>query len=78
VVLELTARRAHAFTNGLVAQRALMAHAAMVLDSDAHSPGELVPMALARAITEGAGVGPGELDRVLADSPRALARRCLE
>ncbi|MCI4324020.1 MAG: histidinol phosphate phosphatase domain-containing protein [Thermoplasmata archaeon] len=77
VVLELTARRGHAFSNGHVALRALAARAPLVLDSDAHATSELVPYARARALTEGAGVGPDALDRVLSETPRALLRRCL-
>jgi putative hydrolase len=76
VVLELTARRGHAFTNGHVARRGREAKAPMVLDSDAHSTTDLVGYPRARALTEGAGLMPGELEKVLGGTPRTLLRRC--
>ncbi|MGA8542095.1 MAG: histidinol phosphate phosphatase domain-containing protein [Thermoplasmata archaeon] len=75
IVLEISARRGHSLTNGHVARLALEAGAELVVDSDAHDPGQLIPYERARKIALGAGVPEGALDRVLDDTPRRLVRR---
>ncbi|HZY91183.1 MAG TPA: histidinol phosphate phosphatase domain-containing protein [Thermoplasmata archaeon] len=75
-VLELSARRGHALTNGLVALRAVAAGAALVVDSDAHHADQLVAFELARAIAEGAGVAAPRVQDVLSDAPKRLLARC--
>jgi putative hydrolase len=75
VALEISARRGHSLANGLVARLALEAGAALVVDSDAHSPEQLVPLAQARRIAQGAGVPESELDRVLFRTPTEIIQR---
>jgi putative hydrolase len=75
VVLEISARRGHSLTNGLVVRRALEAGAELVVDSDAHDPSQLVPLEQARAIALGAGVSEAEVARVLFRAPEALFGR---
>ncbi len=72
VVLEISARRAHAFTNGHVAGLALERGVELVVDSDAHAPEQLVPPAFARRLALGAGVPAHELERVLETTPERL------
>jgi len=75
VALEISARPGHSLTNGLVVQRAVAAGADLVVDSDAHEPSQLVPLARARQLALGAGVDVPRLDRVLFTTPEALLRR---
>jgi putative hydrolase len=75
-VLELSARRGHSLTNGLVARRAFAAKVDLVVDSDAHDPGQLVPFEMAQRIALGAGVPVAEVRRVLGAAPRRLLKRC--
>ncbi len=75
VFLELSARRGHSLANGHVARTAITAGAALLVDSDAHSPRDLVPYELARRIAAGAGLPPAGGVRALRDAPRRLLRR---
>lgn len=75
-VLELSTRRGHSLTNGLVAQRALTARADVVVDSDAHDADQLVAFEFAKAVAEGAGLSPVEVQKALSDAPRRLLARC--
>ena len=75
-VLELSARRGHSLCNGRVAQRALAASVDLVVDSDAHSPEQLVTHEMAQRIAAGAGLGVAEVGRALEDGPERLLRRC--
>ncbi len=75
VALEISARRGHALCNGRVVRRALEAGAELVVDSDAHGVGELVPLEMARRIALGAGVPESELARVLRETPERILRR---
>jgi len=75
VVLEISGRRGHSLTNGHVARLALELGAELVVDSDAHDPGQLIPLERARKIALGAGVPETRLSRVLSTTPTELVRR---
>ncbi|MBI4298230.1 MAG: histidinol phosphate phosphatase domain-containing protein [Chloroflexi bacterium] len=75
IFLELSSRRGHSLTNGLVAQRALLAGANLVLNSDAHDVPDLLTRELAHRITFGAGVPEKQVSKVLQENPLALLRR---
>jgi len=75
VVLEISARRGHALTNGHVVRVALEAGAELVVDSDAHAPDQLVPWNFARRIALGAGVPESKITRVLSGTPASLMKR---
>jgi histidinol phosphatase-like PHP family hydrolase len=55
VLLEISARAGHSFTNGHVARMAEDAGAGLILNSDSHSPGDLMSEEFARKVFEGAG-----------------------
>ncbi|MBW1996900.1 MAG: histidinol phosphate phosphatase domain-containing protein [Deltaproteobacteria bacterium] len=74
VCLELSARSGHSLTNGHVARTAREAGARLVLNSDAHAPGDLMTKAFARKIAQGAGLPPGSLDELMSNSRRLLER----
>ena len=75
ITLELSARVGHSLTNGLVAKRALAAGVPLLVDSDAHRPGDLVSFAKAAAIVAGAAIPRSGMDRVLRDAPTALLKK---
>ncbi len=75
VFLEISARRGHAFTNGHVALTARRAGAAMLLDSDAHAPGDLLTREFAMNVARGAGLDHAEADSLLEVGPRELLAR---
>ncbi len=60
VLLEITGRRGHSLTNGHVARLARKVGARMVVDSDAHAPGDLMDEARARTVVLGAGLDPAD------------------
>ncbi len=72
VYLEMSARKGHSLTNGHVAKVAKQAGAAMVLDSDAHEPDDLLTPELTRSIAMGAGLTDEEAHALLQLNPRNL------
>ncbi len=64
VHLELTTRRGHCLTNGHVAAVARTSGASLVLNTDAHSPSDLVDAAFARLTALGAGLSTVEYEVV--------------
>ncbi|HPW73447.1 MAG TPA: histidinol phosphate phosphatase domain-containing protein [Methanothrix sp.] len=56
VCLEITARSGHNITNGHVVQMAIQAGAKMVVNTDAHAPGDLIDSERAVQIAFGAGL----------------------
>ncbi|MGA7923336.1 MAG: histidinol phosphate phosphatase domain-containing protein [Thermoplasmata archaeon] len=75
-ILELSGRAGHSLTNGHVARLALEAHVGLVVDSDAHTTHDLIPFRMAEMLAQGAGLPDREVRRTLAETPRALLRRC--
>jgi histidinol phosphatase-like PHP family hydrolase len=75
VVLEISGREGHAYCNGHVVRLAREVGAELVVDSDAHAPEQLIPLARARRIALGAGVPESELERVLFATPGQLVKR---
>lgn len=73
--LEISARAGHSLTNGHVVRQARLAGASILLNSDAHSPGDLLNPSLARSIAQGAGLESDELEEALHQAPQALLRR---
>lgn len=76
VALEITARKGHCISNGHVAKSALAAGAAMVVNTDAHSPSDLISIDAARGILLGAGLEAGQIDKCF-DASRAIVKRAL-
>lgn len=56
ICLEITTRKGHSLTNGHVARMALGAGARLVVNNDAHAPGDLVSLEMARKVALGAGL----------------------
>ncbi len=68
VVLELSARKGHCLSNGHVASLAQQYSARLVINTDAHSPGDLIDRAFAEKIILAAGLDTTVLNRVFATS----------
>lgn len=65
VFLEITTRRSHAYTNGHVANIARQVGAKLVIDNDAHEPGDFVGYEKACKIMLGAGLLEDEIKSII-------------
>ncbi len=74
VLLELSARTGHSLTNGHVARLANETGAGLVLNSDAHSPGDLMTEEFASQVVEGAGLPADSLSAVLSNASQLLKK----
>ena len=72
VYLEVSARKGHSLSNGHVVNVARRAGAIMVLDSDAHEPGDLLTPDLAESVALGAGLDQDEAHTLLELNPGSL------
>jgi putative hydrolase len=78
VYIEITARQGHSLTNGYVAQTALKAGAAMLLDSDAHTDSDLLTEIFAEAVLRGAGLDGKSIPDILIQNPQTLLQKLLQ
>jgi putative hydrolase len=77
IFLEISARKGHSLTNGHVAKTALKAGASLILNTDAHSPGDLITRQEAEALARGAGLSDTDSQNLFSQA-EALARRLAE
>jgi putative hydrolase len=75
VFLEVSGRRGHSYANGHVVRVAREAGARMILDSDAHQPGDLLTDEMALKVAIGAGLSRAEAEALLSDGPRQVLER---
>lgn len=68
VALEITARKGHSLTNGHVARLAKDIGAKMVINTDAHSPSDLISLDFARLVLKGAGLNNKDIDKIIEDT----------
>lgn len=78
VLLEITSRRGHSLTNGHVAVTARAAGARLVVDTDGHSPDDLIDQETACRVARGAGLTEAEVEAATVTNPRALVARAQE
>jgi histidinol phosphatase-like PHP family hydrolase len=78
VYLEITSRRGHCLSNGHVARVARKAGAALMVNSDAHAPSDLIDLETARRIALGAGLSPAEAEMAVQTHPATLLQRALK
>jgi histidinol phosphatase-like PHP family hydrolase len=74
VFLEVSGRSGHSFTNGHVARIAIETGARLVLNSDAHAPGDFLIKKFSERLVEGTGLPKGSLEELLANSRLLLKR----
>lgn len=72
IYLEVSARKGHSLANGHVAKIARETGAAMVLDSDAHEPEDLLTPEIRLAVAKGAGLNDDEVHALLETNPKDL------
>ncbi len=78
VFFEISARKGHCLANGKIAKLCLENEAKMLVNSDAHSPTDLLTLDLAWKIAEGAGIPNSMLTTVLKDYPQTLLNQHLK
>lgn len=72
VFLEISARKGHSLTNGHVARLARKTGTRLVIDTDAHAPGDLIDAAMARRIVCGAGLTENDFEQMQKNAARFL------
>jgi len=72
VYLEITSRHGHNMTNGHVVRMAKSAGAKLVVDTDTHSPEDLITRERALAVARGAGLSAEEAEAALQNSKDLL------
>jgi putative hydrolase len=75
VALEITTRRGHSYANGHVAVLARRFGARLVLNNDAHAPGDLASGELRQKVAYGAGLTPEEYRQTEANAWE-IVQRC--
>ena len=74
VALEISARKGHSLANGHVARLGEKHGAELVLNTDTHSPDDLISLEKALTLALGAGLGSDDFERMLGNSRRFIAR----
>ena len=74
VFLEITTRKGHAYTNGHVLNMARIAGAKMIINTDSHSPSDLVTRKKAELIARGAGLTEEEIKSCFLNSEMIVKR----
>lgn len=75
IFLEISARKGHCLTNGLVASLAQQVGAKLLLNSDAHDAHDLLNSSLADAVAHGAGLDDTACRQMLGPNPQALVKK---
>jgi histidinol phosphatase-like PHP family hydrolase len=76
IALEISARRGHALANGHVANMARKHHGIVIVNTDAHAPGDLISRQQAGRIAAGAGLSATETNAMF-DNAAALLSKSL-
>lgn len=74
VCLEITARKGHCLSNGHVAHMAMQYGARLVLNTDAHTPDNLITAAHAQKIAVGSGLTEDDFSLMLKNSRELVAK----
>ena len=74
IYLEITARKGHNITNGHVVKLAKEIGARLVINTDAHSPGDLIPRSFAIKVGVGAGLTISEVEECFINSEKLVER----
>lgn len=74
VALEISARKGHCLANGHVAKTAMVAGAAMVINTDAHTPEDLISRERAAIILRAAGIAEENIETIFENSRKLIDR----
>jgi putative hydrolase len=75
IFLEISARKGHSLTNGHVAGLARATGASLVLNSDAHSPGDLMTEDFALKVATGAGLSSDSFSALQSNARQLLKKK---
>ena len=73
IYLEITARKGHSLSNGHVVKMARLAGAKLVLNTDSHTPDNLIKKDFAEKVLQGAGLDKKEIAQVFKNSEELVA-----
>jgi len=74
ILLELSGRKGHSLTNGHVCRTAMEAGAKMVVNADAHEPGDFMTSERAETVALGAGLTLEQYERLRQDMAELIGR----
>jgi len=77
VALEITSRKGHSLSNGYIAKHAMNLGASLVINTDAHSPSDLITKDFARQVLLSSGIEDGHVGLIFQNS-RLLVERALK
>ena len=77
ICLEISSRKGHSLTNGHVAKTALKYGARLILNTDTHSPGDLLILEKAKMIAQGSGLSSDDFAKMF-DESRRIVKKVLE
>lgn len=75
ILLEISGRKGHSLTNGHVVRVAQAAGAGLILNSDAHAPGDLLSKEMIEKIALGAGLEQRDFQQMLKSAENLVRRR---
>ena len=75
IILEISGRKGHSFTNGHVARVAQAAGASLMVNSDAHAPGDLLSQEMVEKIALGAGIEQRAFQQMIRNAENLVRRR---
>jgi histidinol phosphatase-like PHP family hydrolase len=74
VLLEITARKGHSLANGYVAKEAMRFGAPLCINTDSHSPSDLITKETARTILLAAGIEENRINTVFENSRNLIEK----
>ena len=75
VYIEITARNGHSLSNGHVANVCREVGNKMIINTDTHSPDNIITFERSKIIGLGAGLNESEVEKAIVDNPRELVER---
>ena len=76
VTLEITSRKGHSLSNGYVAKEAMKFGVPLCINTDAHSPSDLITREMAIKILQAAGIEENRIDMIF-ENAKALVEKAL-
>ena len=73
--IEITARNGHSLSNGHVANVCREVGNKMIINTDTHSPDNIITFERSKIIGLGAGLNESEVEKAIVDNPRELIER---
>ncbi|NTU43338.1 MAG: histidinol phosphate phosphatase domain-containing protein [Nitrospirales bacterium] len=76
ITLEITARKGHSLSNGHIARGALELGIPLTVNTDAHSPSDLITASFARKVLAAAGVRDSEAEQIAQNAQKIVEKAC--